>query len=490
MAIVELPAQISPYEVKEFVSEIVYPEFTRVKHELDRVRLWVEGRQPYYLALHQMSAEKRGLQELARTPWLGLAVNTMAQCLFVDGYRAEGSIANSEGPWRTWNANGFRARQIGIHRAALTYGYSYARALPGTALDGSNQAVLRAFSPRRVLCLYEDPTVDDYPLYGLEVLPNNRGVRFYDSHVYYDLPFPYEDSNLKSPAMPVEHGVGQVPFVRYVNQVDLDGYCMGEVEYLVGAASKIDKTSFDLILAQHFNSWKVRWATGIDDLDSSEEGFSPEEAERAKMILSQDNMLVHGNPNAKFGTLDETDLTGLIAAHNSNVESFAANAQLPAYAFGHLSNLSADTLAAANWSMIQKLFERQMTFSDAHNQLMRLACHIEGDAAGAADFTASVTWQDTSVRSLAAAVDALGKAASQLGVPKQALWPKIPGVTQSEVEAWGKHWMDSGVPEQLRYWTAANGPGFDPDGEFLGKPKTPPAAPGGVPGNDPIANAA
>ncbi len=34
------------------------------------------------------------------------------------------------------------------------------------------------------------------------------------------------------------------------------------------------------------------------------------------------------------------------------------------------------------------------------------------------------------------AVDALGKAATMLGVPPEALWAKIPGVTRDEVDAW------------------------------------------------------
>ncbi|PVB19742.1 phage portal protein [Mycobacteroides abscessus] len=481
MSIIELPAQITAGDVKEFVTEVMYPEFTRIKHELDKFRLWVTGRQPYYLALPVVSEEKRALQELARTPWLGLAVNTLAQCLFVDGYRSDGSDKNSEGPWRTWNANDFQTQQIGIHRAALTYGYSYARALRGTAFDGSNQAVFKALSPRRALCFYEDPVSDPYPLYAIEILPNNRGVRMYDANVYYDLPFPFKNLN-EITITPVEHNVGVTPFVRYVNQVDLDGYCMGEVEYLIQAASRIDKTDFDLMLAQHYNSWKVRWATGIDDLDSGAEEFSAEDAERAKLILQHDSLLAHGSDKAAFGTLDETDLSGLISAHDSSVESFAANAQLPAYAFGHMSNLSADTLAAANWGMTQKLFERQMTFGSGHNKLNRLGCHIEGDVEGAKDFSASCTWQDMSVRSLAQAVDAWGKAATMLAVPKEGLWPKLPGVTQSEAKSW-KAIQESNDPMAVfnRYWGAQAG--VDLDGKLI---KSAPAEqPKGVPGNDP-----
>jgi len=64
-------------------------------------------------------------------------------------------------------ANQMQARQVAIHRAALTYGHAYASALLGTALDGSDQAVLRGWSPRRCLALYEDSVSDDWARYAL-----------------------------------------------------------------------------------------------------------------------------------------------------------------------------------------------------------------------------------------------------------------------------------------------------------------------------------
>ena len=34
------------------------------------------------------------------------------------------------------------------------------------------------------------------------------------------------------------------------------------------------------------------------------------------------------------------------------------------------------------------------------------------------------------------AVDALGKAATMLDIPKRGLWPRIPGVERSDIELW------------------------------------------------------
>jgi hypothetical protein len=453
----ELPDEIADGDVRKLVENEFWPEFIRRREKLDKLANWARGEQPDYL-IQNANREKRALLKLAKTPWLGLVVTHFTQALFVDGYRAEGSKENSRGPWQTWNANNMQARQIAIHRAALTYGYSYARVLPGEALDGSNQAEIRGVSPRRLLALYEDQVNDEYPRYALELANNGKTVRLYTDEFFYELKMPSpgnfpNEQNIKK----VRHGVGVCPFVRYVNQMDLDGFTMGEVEYLVPVASKIDKTDYDRLLAQHYNSWKVKTATGIDDLT---EDASEDDVNRAKLILAHDDILMHGNEQARFGTLPETSLDGFISAHTQDVEILATNAQVPVWVLnGALANLSGDALTAATKSTIQKLYERQITFGSAHNQLLRLAAHVEGDDAGARDFTASVSWQDTSVRSLAQAVDAYGKAATMLGMPKEFLWGLIPGITKSDVEQMREHYNDDDDMTQMLLWWTANGPG-------------------------------
>lgn len=454
---IELPDEIADGDVKKFIEDTLWPEFVARRERLDKIAEWARGRQPDYL-IQNANREKRALLKLAKTPWLNLVVTHFTQSLFVDGYRAEGSKDNADGPWRTWNANDMQVKQVGIHRAALTYGYSYARVLPGTALDGSNQAVIHGVSPRRVLALYEDQINDEFPRYALELANNGKFVRLYTDKFYFELKMP-KPGEFEPNSVPVKfaHGVGVCPFVRYVNMMDLDGFTMGEVEYLVPVASKIDKTDYDRLLAQHYNSWKVKVATGIDDLDSD---ATAEDEDKARQVLAHDDILMHGNPDAKFYTLPETSLDGFIAAHTQDVEILANNSQVPVWVLnGQLANLSADALSAATKSTQQKLYERQVTFGAAHNRLLRLAAHVEGDKKAAADFTASVSWQDVSVRSLAQAVDAYGKAATMLGMPKEFLWGRIPGITKSDVESMREHFNDDDEMTQMLLWWTANGPG-------------------------------
>lgn len=455
---IELPAVIDGGNVQEFVNEVVWPAFITERRRLNHFSIWARGHQPDYLVSPSNNVEKRALLALSKTPWLRLVISTFTQALYVDGYKGEGSKINSPKPWATWCANGLPSRQIGIHRAAMTYGYSYAKAILGE-VNGVEQAVLRGLSPRNCYALWEDPIADDYPMYALELMQHGKGVRFYTADNYYELDMP---SDGDFPNAPVEfgHNAGVVPIVRYLNEVDLDGFVLGEVESLIRSAIRVDKTDYDRLLIQHYNSWKVRTATGIDDLAD----VTDDVARAAKVKLEQDGILAHTNPEARFSTLPETSMSGIIDAHNTDVQTLAANAQLPAHLLtGSLANLSAEALSAARGPTTQKLYERQMTFGQSHGQLLRLAAHIEGDDADAKDFTALVTWQDMEVRSLAQAVDAYGKAAALLGVPKEYLWGKIPGFTQADVESMRQHLLDSDPESKfLRSYGMAPGVGGGP----------------------------
>jgi len=156
--------------------------------------------------------------------------------------------------------------------------------------------------------------------------------------------------------------------------------------------------------------------------------------------------------------------------------------QLPPSWSSRLVNLSADALAAARAATTQKIFERKTNFGASHNQLLRLAAHIEGDAGAAKDFEATVTWADTEVRSLSQVVDAWGKAAAMLGVPKWATWAKLPGVTEDEARVWWNTLLeDSPEAEFLRFYgqqQSQNGANGETDVPVSEKPVTEDAASG------------
>ena len=155
------------------------------------------------------------------------------------------------------------------------------------------------------------------------------------------------------------------------------------------------------------------------------------------MCIRDRGDILTGDEDVEFGTLDETPLDGFISAKKDDVQTLASTSQTPSHALtGDLINLSADAISEARAMLDLKARERKMAFGDSHAQVLRLAAHIEGREADAADFSLTMQWADLEARSMTQAADALGKIATMLGVPVEKLWDRIPGVSVEEAASW------------------------------------------------------
>ncbi|RAV34248.1 phage portal protein [Corynebacterium heidelbergense] len=388
--------------------------------------------------------EHHALRALSRTPWLRLVVDNVVQAMYVDN--VVGEDGRIDELWGLWNANHMRAQQISNHRAMVSYGHSYAIVTPAT-LRGEDSAKIRFFSPRRVAVEYADLGVDPYPSAALELLGAAGERERYVLRlpgVEHVLSMRRAASELPEVVESFETGLDYVPVVRFCNQLDLDGRVIGEVEPFIPSAKRINKTAYDRLLAQHYNSWKVKTATGLEMpevLDEDGDGtgvVDQRKADELKMRLAQEDILT-GGAEVKFGTLDATALDPFVASWRADIEGLAAVSQTPAHALtGQLVNLSAEALAAARAPLTQKVYERQQNAGASYSNLLRVAAMIAGYDDLADDDLVRVTWQDMEIRSMAQAVDALGKAAQMLRVPARALWPMIPGVESADVQEWEK----------------------------------------------------
>lgn len=460
---VPFPPDTNGRALLKYLNTELFPAFDEERHRLRKLEAWGNGKQPEVRPLKR-NTERAVLQRLARTPWIPLMVSTFAQQMVVDGYRREGDLENREA-WKTWLFNGMPSQQLSINRTTMIAGYSYLRVTEGhrDAPDGDDlyvpgsetMAVMRGVSPARCFALYSDPFGDEYPTYVLEKRFDGSWRWWFDGVGYHKMMF---DGSKFKIIETKEHDYGVNPFVRYVNQIDLEGRTWGEVEPIIDLAARIDKTAFDRLLVQHFNSFKVRWATGLEQPDTEEE------VAQDKIRIANEDILIASDVQAKFGTLDETSMQGFIEAYTADLEAFAAVTQLPPNLVGQIVNVAADALDGARRQTYQRLFEKQTIMGASHAQALRLAAHIEGREDDANDFAARIHWQDVEVRSLTQFADAWGKIVDQLGVPKWAAWNKIPGIDQSEVQEWKEHWDDN-----------------DPLTQYLRDMNVKPAAPQGSP---------
>ncbi|MFI7069558.1 phage portal protein [Micromonospora sediminicola] len=387
-----------------------------------------EHDQPY--APRGAREEYRELARKSITNWLPLISETYVKGLFVDGYRAKKATDNAA-PWRYWQENRLDARQTIAHRGALEHGAAYVRVLPGVKVPS-----IRPLPALKTWALYEDDD-DEFPVAGLYVKGRSQdGAKLYE---VYDDTFVHHLAQAKGERLRIirqdRHGLGHTPFVRFRDR--LDGENRGIVAPLIGLQDRINEAVFSLLVALQFASFRQRWATGlaiptVEDPDSPLFGQPVEPFEAAV-----NRLWVADSPDAKFGDFGQTDVSGHLETYGSGVRTLAAIAQLsPHVLLGDLVNLSADALAAAEASTQRKIGEYETIFGESWEQTLRLAALAAGDRTAAADSTAQVRWRDTEARSMAAAVDALGKMVQMLAVPAEAAWERIPGVTQDDITRW------------------------------------------------------
>lgn len=411
-----------------------FPAFLAERERLNRIDRWYRWDHDKPHQPRHATREYRELAARAQAPWGALIVKTVAQTLYVDGYRRATDPENASS-WADWQANGMDARQKMIHESALAYGLSYLTILPGEdPLTGDARPTWRGVSPRRMIAFYEDPAWDDWPKIAMEATPTKVSgapgwvVNVYDDTTRYRLQADSGGGSVDYVTQD-EHDAGVCPIVRFANTIDLEGRSHGEVEPYISVLGRIDQTSFDRLVVQRFASWIVRTIAGMT------QPTNQTDAEREKQRLKVEDILIAEDKDTKFSSLPASPMDGLISAHDSDIKVLAAVSQTPAYELlGELANLSAEALAAVRASATAKSGDNKIGFGESWEQGHRLSAWTRGDKEGARDMAAQVRWRDTEIRSLAQASDALGKLATMLGIPPEVLWEKVPGLTQQDIE--------------------------------------------------------
>jgi SPP1 Gp6-like portal protein len=387
------------------------------RRQLNKLHEYVRGKQPNVAVPVGSPREIRALARIARVNVLAIVVNSLTQALFVDGYRAPRD-ENDAPAWEIWQANALDAGQIGVHRAALTYGTAYASVLPGEPLP-----VIKGFSPRNMTTLY-DPDDDYWPVWALRT-ESDKTVRLYDAESVY-LFSEKSKSSLEYLGFQ-DHNAGVCPVVRFLNVQDLDDDNQGEVEPLIDLQDQIDLTTFSLLVTQHYQAFRTRWAIGW--VAESEEALI--KANAARMLTFEDSP-----DDVKVGEFEQAELTGYLDSRESSLRHAATLSETPIHELtGALINLSAEALVAAESGQRRKIVERQVSFGESWEQVLALAGQLNGQEP---DDQAEIRWRDTESRALAATVDALGKMVSTLGIPARELWERIPNTSQQDIERWKK----------------------------------------------------
>jgi hypothetical protein len=428
---------------------------------LDRIYEYTKGLRGTPTVPEGSSDEVAELAKLSVKNVLGLVRDAFAQNLSVVGYRDAAAKENDEA-WEAWQRNRMDARQAEVYRPALTYGAGYVSVTPGA--DG--QSVWRTHSPRQLLAVYDEPTLDAWPQYGLatwiaqkDAKPHRRGF-FYDDTFVYSLdlgPLPVNDNGETTAASlkPISlqavtaiyrhggtyEGKKVCPIVRFVNARDADDMIVGEIAPLILLQQAINSVNFDRLIAGRFGvrpQWVITGWTA---------------AKEKILKASASRILTFDDPDVKAQSLPP----GSIDPYNNVLEEMLQHVAMVAQISptriggGKMANIAAEALAAYDAIEQRKLAAKQESFGESWEQVLRLAAEMdaavpdaedaaedvaadEADDQGADDEGAEVIWRDTEVRTFAAVVDGLVKLA-QAGVPIEFLLPMVPGMTQQQITA-------------------------------------------------------
>ncbi len=421
----------------------------------------------YYRGNHPMpwahAKAKKRYRELLRqatSNFPALVVDSLNDRLAVTGFRVDGQEAD-DAAWQAWQRNGLDVFAPMVHVQSLVTGFSYVSVWPD--VEGERRKV-RAESCFEVF--HESEPGEPLNLRrGMKAWANKFDKKWYARYfadgVYWGLEAPLEQAAITNEnrpsreqwATPTKWTIvsdpveAECPFVPFINRPDLDGFGWGEFEDVLPIIDRINTLQAQLLLAGEFTAFRVRYATGID-IPSDDEGNPTEPFD-----VAMDRLWTSENPDAKFGTMEATDLKPYRDAVDQTIQHLAAITRTPPFMLlGNLTNLSAEALKATESGHVKKAVQRQVSFGESWEQVMRLTLGTD-----APDM--ETIWADPENVSESQHVDALSKLYA-MGLPQKAVW-ELYGATPQQMKQWDEMRSED-VMNRVMLQTASSAPGLNP----------------------------
>jgi hypothetical protein len=368
---------------------------------------WYHGEQDDPVVISKYRDQYQLLISVSRTPWARLVVDTIAERLHVQGFRAEDVSVGGDGviaPESTFEVT---------HEPAPGNRRQLAAALKLYPADPEWRLwVCELYRPDAT---YRWSAVADRALtpgaFPLDIMADQQRLEWLPSD-------PYVSSN----------PLGVVPIVPFENRATILGGGVSELGDCIPLLRRIDKLTLDAMLAAEVAAFRQKWATGLEVPRDPETG-KPVEPFRAAV----DRVWISESPDSKFGTFEASDISQYLTAIDAQIASLAAISRVPAH-YLMQSNLanppSAESLVAAESGLVAKVRERQRRFGEAWERVITLALAATGVGSGVLE----VVWQDAEMRNPAQVADAAVKLMT-IGVPQRALFEYV-GATPQQITEW------------------------------------------------------
>ena len=399
--------------------------------DLDNLNRYYEGTQSLSYMHPELLKELQGRVRQLVINWPRLVVDSLEERLDVEGFRLNDRV--DDRIWGWWQGNGLDLASQQAHIEALALRRAYAIVgsnpedpeMPLVTVESPLQVITRRDPATRTITAAIKQWRDGDEQYLTLYLP--------DYTVWYEIAGGKRFVELNRDV----HNLGQVPVVPLVNRGRiLDHAGVSELADVIPLSDAACKIATDMMISADFNAIPRTIAMGMTEQDFTDRDGNPV----SKWERIAGRIWAVGAPpgEADVKQLAAADLRNFHDTINSLARLVASIAGLPPHYFGwsDANPASADAIRSAETRLVKRAERRQRAFGESWEQVMRLCFLIADGELPEGAMRMETIWRDPATPTVAQAADALGKFAQSLEIPPQALWDKVPGVTQEEVKRW------------------------------------------------------
>lgn len=369
-------------------------------------RMW-RGNHPLPSAPKDVRDAYTAFMRSARTNFCGVIVEADAHRLKVIGV-SDADGASDDEAWYWWQANKLDSRQKAVYRTSLGQSVAYVMVGPDPRgrvdPNGKPIPLITPEHPREVI-VESDPATGER-LAGLKawhdaISRRGRAVVYLGPErvrVEYQTATEQSSSVLRWGVSTWERVDDEspsplgVPIVAFPWMPDLGEEPVAVFDAVIDVQNRINLSMLNRMTAERYSAYRQKYVTGhkfravVDTatgLDVPDQPFIP----------GPDNVWVSEGEATKFGQFDQTDLTGFLKVHESDVRDLLVLTSTPAYyVASQLVNLSADAVSALDATHIAKVVEESTVYGEAWEEVLGLAAELVGVER---DFSAAeVRWKD------------------------------------------------------------------------------------------------
>lgn len=369
------------------------------------------------------------MRRQARGAWARLVIDAIAERLVVQGVQTTAGEDADTRAWKLLQDNRIDSDQRDVHTEALIVGVSYVSV--GAGADGSATITPETALEVTHLAVPGDRRLVDA---ALKVMPQGGGrwlAELYRPEFTASWTASYRDGR-RSPLVDgaragwddlvvVPNDLGDVAVVPFENRPTVATPGLSELDELIPIMERIQELELAKLIGVYTVTFPQKWATGLR-VERGEDGRP-----KNPFVSGPQRLWVADGPNsadAKFGAFPQGDIGQYLRAIDDEVAELAAISRVPSYYLvqSDLANPpSSESLITSETGLLTKCLDRQRSYGEAWEQVVRLAARAAGDATVAADRELEVLWHTPERRNPAVIADAATKLQA-VGVPTEAVW--------------------------------------------------------------------